>query len=106
MFDNINEIVKAILLFLPVILILYFWWNGIKLVYNFIKDYFPLIIKWAFFALLLSFSASLFVFVLYHVIYWSAIWLSYIVNYKTINIMIYSTIWVLIYMVWVFLFKQ
>lgn len=86
----------------------FFKWaqNYWKIAFDFLIFSLPKIIKWGFIISLIFFSSSLLLFTVYHVVYWSVIWLSWIVTTDTINIMIYSTYWFFIYLIYFFLYKR
>lgn len=86
----------------------FFKWvqNYSKIIFDFLLFALPQILKWGFVICLIFFSSSLLIFTVYHVVYGSAYWLSWIATTQTINIMIYSTYWFLIYSIYFFLYKN
>lgn len=85
-------------------------WKGAqnywRIAFDFILFVLPKILKWGFIISLIFFSSSLLLFTVYHVVYGSAYWLSWVVTTQTINIMIYSTYWFFIYSLYFFLYKN
>lgn len=77
-----------------------------KWLLDFFKDYGRQIVKWWFFLLIINLLLSIAWFTLYHLYYWSIYIVSQYVNIYTLNIIHISTLWLLLYFIYNFMYKD
>jgi hypothetical protein len=77
--------------------------NAIGYIVDFLFLYWPTIVKWWVFVSFISLTSNILLFWLYHFYYWSAYFLSHIVNTYTLNIIHYAFTWYLVFLIYIFL---